>query len=98
MKGKIMIRSCLFAAFLILLASAPARSDFERSSDKPESPEYEAGRKAVEAKDFKAARGHLTQAVQKLPKDADVHNLLGYSYRKLGDYDRALEHYRTALK
>ncbi|HEX2386077.1 MAG TPA: tetratricopeptide repeat protein, partial [Candidatus Binatia bacterium] len=41
---------------------------------------------------------HLTQAAQKLPDDADVHNLLGYSYRKLGNYDKALEHYRTALK
>jgi Flp pilus assembly protein TadD len=88
----------LIAALMMLLLAAPARADFERSRDKPASPEYEAGRKAVEAKDYKAALGHLTQAVQKLPNDADVHNLLGYSYRKLGNYDKALEHYRTALK
>lgn len=28
---------------------------------------------------------------------ADVHNLLGYSYRKVGQFDKALEHYRVAL-
>jgi Flp pilus assembly protein TadD len=87
----------LFVALLILTA-APARADFERSRDKPASPEYEAGRKAVEAKDYKTALGHLTQAAQKLPNDPDVQNLLGYSYRKLGNYDKALEHYRAALK
>jgi Flp pilus assembly protein TadD len=94
-----MARSPYFIAFLFLLfTAAPSRADFDKSSDKPKSPEYEAGRKAVEAKDFKAALGHLKQAVQKTPDDADVQNLLGYSYRKLGDYDHALEHYRTALK
>jgi Tfp pilus assembly protein PilF len=95
-----MARSAYFFAALIslLIISFPARGDFERSRDKPESPEYEAGRKAVEAKDYKTALGHLAKAVQKLPKDADVHNLLGYSYRKLGDYDKAFEHYQTALK
>ncbi|HEY6198705.1 MAG TPA: tetratricopeptide repeat protein [Candidatus Binatia bacterium] len=94
-----MIRSSyLFAVVFSLLAISPARADFERSRDKPESPEYEAGRKAVEAKDYKTALQNLTKAAQKLPNDADVHNLLGYSYRKLGDTDKAFEHYRTALK
>jgi Flp pilus assembly protein TadD len=93
-----MAKSAYLFAVLWFLIAAPARADFERSRDKPASPEYEAGRKAVEAKDYKTALGHLTQAAQKLPNDADVQNLLGYSYRKLGNYDKALEHYRTALK
>jgi Flp pilus assembly protein TadD len=93
-----MAKLCFLCAALLFVIAAPARADFERSRDKPASPEYDAGRKAVEAKDYNAALGHLTQAAQKLPDDADVHNLLGYSYRKLGNYDKALEHYRTALK
>ena len=95
------MKSAFFpAAFvLLLLLMAPAaRADFDKSTDKPSSPEFEAGRKAVEAKDFKTAVAHLTQAAQKTPKDADVQTLLGYSHRKLGEYDKALEHYRTALK
>ncbi len=82
----------------IVLVEGPARADFERSSEKPKSAKFEAGRKAVEAKDFKAAVGLLTQAARETPKDADVENLLGYSYRKLGQYDKALEHYQAALK
>jgi len=90
--------SYLLAVAISLLFVSPLWADFERSRDKPESPEYEAGRKAVEAKDYKTALQNLTKAAQKLPNDADVHNLLGFSYRKLGDFDKAFEHYRTALK
>jgi Flp pilus assembly protein TadD len=57
-----------------------------------------AGRKAIEAKDFKAAVTHLTKAVQEEPKNADAHSMLGYSYRKLGTFDKSMEHYQTALK
>jgi tetratricopeptide (TPR) repeat protein len=64
----------------------------------PRSPSLDAGRKAVDAKDFKSALGHLTQAAKEAPNDADVQNLLGYSYRKLGQLDGAMEHYRLALK
>ncbi len=32
------------------------------------------------------------------PKSADAYNLLGYSYRKLGDTDAAFENYQTALR
>jgi Tfp pilus assembly protein PilF len=63
-----------------------------------ENPNIAAGRKAIEAKDYKAALGHLTKAVQESPKDADAHNMLGYSYRKLGTFDKSMDHYQTALK
>ncbi|MGH7844887.1 MAG: tetratricopeptide repeat protein [Candidatus Binatia bacterium] len=76
----------------------------DRGSDKDESAPAEtssglaAGRKAVDAKDFTAAVQHLTKAAGETPKDADVHNLLGYSYRNLRQFDKALEHYRVALE
>ena len=66
--------------------------------DKPENANIAAGRKAIEAKDFKAAVGHLTKAVQEEPKNADAHNMLGYSYRKVGTFDKSMDHYQTALK
>ena len=55
-------------------------------------------RKSIDAKDYKSAVGHLTKAVQELPKSADAHSMLGYSYRKLGTFDKSMEHYQTALK
>ena len=66
--------------------------------DKPENANIVAARKAIEAKDFKAAVGYLTKAVQEEPKNSDAHNFLGYSYRKVGTFDKSMEHYQTALK
>ena len=66
--------------------------------EKTENPNIVAGRKAIEAKDYKTAVGHLTKAVQEEPKNADAHNMLGYSYRKVGTVDKSMEHYQTALK
>ncbi len=64
----------------------------------PVSPSLEAGRKAIDVKDFASALQHLMKAASETPKDADVHNLLGYSYRHLRQFDKALEHYHLALE
>ena len=42
----------------------------------------------------------LNTAAREEPRNADVHNLLGYSYRKRAtpDLAKAFEHYGTALK
>jgi len=63
-----------------------------------ESANIAAGRKAIEAKDYKAAVGYLTKAVQEEPNNADAQNMLGYSYRKVGTLDKSMEHYQRALK
>ena len=65
---------------------------------KPENPNITAGRKAIDAKDYKAAVGYLTKAVQEAPKEADAYSMLGFSYRKLGSFDKSMEQYQTALK
>src|SRR5947208_14477884 len=65
---------------------------------KAENPNLAAGRKAIEAKDFKSAVGSLTKAVQENPNDADAHTMLGYSYRKLSTLYKSIENYQTALK
>jgi len=69
-----------------------------REEDAKVSPSLAAGRKAVNAKDFAGAIQQLNKAAAETPKDADVQNLLGYSYRNLGQYDKAMEHYQLALK
>ena len=40
----------------------------------------------------------LEDIVDDNPKNADAWNLMGYSHRKLGEYDDALEYYGKALK
>jgi Flp pilus assembly protein TadD len=75
-----------------------ALADMPRDKEKPENPNVVAGRKAIEAKDFKTAVGHLTKAVQELPNDADAHSMLGYSFRKVGTFDKSMEQYQRALK
>jgi Flp pilus assembly protein TadD len=82
----------------IIIWQSVALADVPSVRERPENPNIAAGRKALDAKDYKAAVGHLTKAVQELPKNADAHSMLGYSYRKLGTFDKSMEHYQTALK
>lgn len=82
----------------LLFTATLALADLPEPKEKAENPNIVAGRKAIETKDFKAAVGHLTKAVQAEPKNSDAHNMLGYSYRKVGTFDKSMEHYQTALK
>ena len=81
----------------LILVQGRAFADLPEPKAKPENPNIAAGRKAIETKDYKAAVGHLTKAVQESPNDADAHSMLGYSYRKLGTFDKSMEHYQKAL-
>jgi Tfp pilus assembly protein PilF len=92
----------LWAVVVLVLGLAfgqgRAFGDLPEPKGKAENPNIVAGRKAIEAKDFKGAVGYLTKAVQEEPKNADAHSMLGYSYRKVGTFDKSMEHYQTALK
>lgn len=95
------MKTVMFIAFLfagLIVTPIWAFADMPEPKPKPENPNITAGRKAIEAKDYKAAVGHLTKAVQEAPKDADAHSMLGFSYRKLGSFDKSMEQYQTALK
>lgn len=87
-------------ALVVSLALVPtsALADLPAPRSTPENPEVAAGRKAIETKDYKSAVAHLTKAVQEDPNNADAQNMLGYSYRKLGTFDKSMEHYQNALK
>ena len=82
----------------LVFVQSRAFADMPEPKAKPENSNIVAGRKAIEAKDYKTALGHLTKAVQELPNDADAHSMLGYSYRKVGTFDKSMEHYQRALK
>lgn len=94
---KTLIRFLTLLAALAL-AAAGAFADLPEPKEKSENPDVAAARKAIEAKDFKNAVARLTKAVQQEPRNADAHSMLGYSYRKLGSFDKSMEHYQTALR
>src|SRR5213592_1100338 len=93
---KTLARTIVFLLGFVMIAQN-AFADLPEPK-KNESPNMTAGRKAIEAKDFKSAVGHLTKAIQENSKDADAHSMLGFTYRKLGTFDKSMEHYQTALK
>ena len=63
-----------------------------------EDPDFVAGKKAIDAQNWKAAIAAFTRASNKHRDEADVFNYLGYSYRKSGDLDNAFKYYNTALR
>lgn len=58
------------------------------------------GQKAIQDKNWSRALFELSQAAREDPRNADVHNLLGYTYRKQAkpDLPKAFDHYQTALR
>ncbi len=60
-------------------------------------PDYAAGRKAFEARNWNAAIKSFSAAALRAPDNADLQNYLGFSYRKLGQLDPAFKHYQRAL-
>lgn len=98
-----MLSKALLVIHAVLLCMAltpvPATADDDDSPARAaSSPSLAAAREAVRKEDFESAVRHLNVAVKETPNDADVHNLLGYSHRKLGKVEAAFEHYRLALK
>jgi Tfp pilus assembly protein PilF len=59
-----------------------------------------AARKAIDGKDWALAIRELDAAAKDDPRNADVQNLLGYSWRKrsVPDLNKAFEHYKQALQ
>ena len=58
---------------------------------------YAAARVALQAGNTAAALPHLNLALKRFPENADVHNELGFAYRRMKQLDKAFEHYKRAL-
>jgi Flp pilus assembly protein TadD len=82
----------LALAFSLPAAAMPTATPSAASGD------YLAGETAVKEGRYQDAVALLTKVVQREPDNADAHNYLGFSLRKLGDLDKAQAHYRTALQ
>ncbi|MBA4748840.1 MAG: tetratricopeptide repeat protein, partial [Sphingopyxis sp.] len=60
--------------------------------------EYQLGRTAYGAGDFKKAAGHFKKVISAVPKEAGAQYLLGASYIGLGDYKKAAKPLELAVK
>ena len=61
-------------------------------------PDYAAGKKAIESRDWSAAIRHFISAAQRTPASADIQNYLGFANRNAGNLAAAFRHYRRALE
>lgn len=52
----------------------------------------------IEQKNYRDAIQVLNGVVESSPREADAYNLLGYSYRKSKDFNRAERNYKRALR
>jgi len=71
--------------------------EWDTDSQAAADPDYAAGRKAIEAKDWNTAIKFFSSAALRVPDNADIHNYLGYAYRNAGKLEPAFKHYKRAL-
>lgn len=60
-------------------------------------PDFAAGKRAIGAGDWEGAIKALTNAGLRDARNADIQNYLGYAYRRLRQFDPAMQHYQQAL-
>ena len=94
------------AALVAVLAACsafvhkPALADptEEQPTEGARDPDYTAGLKAIEAKDWAEAIRKLSSAALRDTRNPDIQNFLAYSYRNSGDLPLAFRHYHRALE
>lgn len=89
----------MIAALLLAVPMTPvALAAGDPPTAEPRDPDYDAGKKAIESKNWKSALDYFGRAVARDPGNADIHNYLGYAYRKSGNLDAAFKSYAEALR
>jgi len=81
----------------VILQAASANMGAEEANESID-PDYVAGKKAVESQDWKKAIELLSKAMRTVSNNSEAHNLLGYAYRKSGNYDASFAQYDQALR
>ena len=98
----------VFAAILLLggaaavlpvsdAIAAGSSSSTSSATTQADQRNIERGKQAIEAGDWERAASFLERAAESSPRNADVFNLLAYSYRHLDRLDDAFENYARAL-
>lgn len=93
-----MARRILRAALLAALSGALLAHADPAPDEDPADPDYAAGRRAVETKDWPAAIRLLSSAALRDTRNPDIQNYLAYAYRNSGELSLAFKHYSRALQ
>ena len=83
--------SFAFAGSVLAADTTPTPMESAKFDD------FAAGKKAISANNWTAAIDNFKKAVAENPKNADAHNLLGYSYRMVSKFDDSFAAYDKAL-
>ncbi len=92
-----------FLSFFIILCfltpaySAGTSSSDDKSAQSAHSKEYYTAVKLIKGGNFDDALVILETMVQNEPNDADIHNYIGFSFRKKGMLEKSAYHYEKAL-
>ena len=97
MKIQNILRTSL--VFTTIFVNSPAMAagggDYSSTTSKPAP--YNEAVALIQAENYPDAISKLKKAEQSAKDDADIQNLLGFSYRKSGNLDEAAKHYDKAL-
>jgi len=89
----------LISAFLLAFPHAAMAAGTEsQPAAAPRDPDNVKGKQAIESKNWNLALEQFGRAAARDPGNADIHNYLGYAYRKSGNLDAAFKSYGEALR
>ena len=94
---RLLISALLAALGLVMVIAAMANMGAEEANESID-PDYVAGKKALESQDWKKAIELLSKAMKTVSNNSEAHNLLGYAYRKTGNFEASFAQYDQALK
>lgn len=97
---KMQIPALALAMLLVAAVGGAWAADIPTVANPTPAERVVSARDAIKAGNWRMALAELNIAVRDEPGNADIHNLLGYSYRKQArpNLAKAFEHYQTALK
>lgn len=92
---------CVLASILVpvsaVMAAGSSSTSRPPAASRAQPTPYELGVKAVKAGDYARALTQLQKVVQTDPRNADAWNYVGFSHRKLKQFDQSLAAYQKAL-
>ncbi len=93
-----MAAACMMAIGLLSTNAGAVNSDPDPLTPAQVKAELVKAQSSINDEKYKKAISQLNDIVKVNPRNADVYNLLGYSYRKSKDYKRAERTYARALR
>ena len=86
-------------AIMIAMPLAAVAADFESTPVvNVRIDDFAAGKEAIAERNWQAAVDAFSRAEKSDPRNADIQNYLGYSYRNLGKMELSFKHYNEALR